>query len=88
MSRLLAVSDIHGCFATFYELIIKLIDLKRTDQLVLLGDYIDRGEQSREVIDFIIDLTEKGFDIIALRGNHEQMLLDAYHDQEELYLWL
>lgn len=87
MSRLLAVSDIHGCFASFYELIIKLIDLKRTDQLVLLGDYIDRGEQSREVIDFIIDLTEKGFDIIALRGNHEQMLLDAYHDQEELYLW-
>lgn len=88
MNRLFVVSDIHGCFLTFYELIVRKLDLKRTDKLILLGDYIDRGEQSREVIDFIIDLSEKGFDIIALRGNHEQMLLDAYHDQEELYLWL
>ena len=87
MNRLFAVSDIHGCFTTFHELIVKVLDLKRTDQLILLGDYIDRGERSKEVIDFIIDLTGKGFNIVTLRGNHEQMLLDAYYDQEELSLW-
>jgi serine/threonine protein phosphatase 1 len=87
MNRLFAISDIHGCFTTFYELILREIDLKRTDQLVLLGDYIDRGEQSKEVIDFIIDLQKKGFNIVALRGNHEQMLLDSYHNPEELSLW-
>lgn len=88
MNRLFVVSDIHGCFLTFYELIVRVLDLKRTDKLILLGDYIDRGEQSREVIDFVVDLSEKGFDIITLRGNHEQMLLDAYQDQKDLPLWL
>lgn len=87
MSRLFAISDIHGCFRTFYELIVKIIDLKKTDKLILLGDYIDRGEQSMEVVDFIIDLSEKGFDITALTGNHEKMLIDSCHDREMLQLW-
>ena len=59
MARLFAISDIHGCFRTFYELVVKIIDLKKTDRLILLGDYIDRGEQSREVVDFIMDLQKK-----------------------------
>lgn len=88
MSRLFAISDIHGCFKPFYDLVVKKIDLRKNDRLILLGDYIDRGENSREVIDFIMDLIEKGFDVIPLRGNHEQMLLDAYYDNEELPLWI
>jgi Calcineurin-like phosphoesterase. len=56
MGRLFAISDIHGCFKPFYELIVNCIKLKKSDQLILLGDYIDRGDQSKEVIDFIIDL--------------------------------
>jgi serine/threonine protein phosphatase 1 len=88
MARLFAISDIHGCFRTFYELLVKVIDLKKTDRLILLGDYIDRGDQSKEVIDFIIDLQKKEFDVTPLRGNHEQMLLDSYCDSGELPLWL
>jgi serine/threonine protein phosphatase 1 len=88
MVRLFAISDIHGCFRTFYELVVKIIDLKKTDRLILLGDYIDRGEQSREVIDFIIDLKKKGFDVTPLMGNHEQMLVDTYYDSGVLPLWL
>lgn len=87
MKRVFVISDIHGCFNTFYELVIKEIDLHKDDRLVLLGDYIDRGEESREVIDFIIDLIETGFDIIPLRGNHEQMLLDAYNETTMQSLW-
>jgi serine/threonine protein phosphatase 1 len=88
MSRLFAISDIHGCYKPFYELIVNKIDLKKSDRLILLGDYIDRGENSREVIDFIIDLIKKGFDITPLTGNHEQMLINAYNDIEELPLWI
>jgi serine/threonine protein phosphatase 1 len=88
MHRLFAISDIHGCFTTFYELVVKVIDLKKTDTLILLGDYIDRGDQSREVIDFITDLLKKGFDVTPLAGNHEQMLIDTYNDSGELPLWL
>ena len=87
MARLIAISDIHGCFDTFYELCIKKIDLKKSDKLILLGDYIDRGGKSREVIDFIIDLKGKGFDITPLSGNHEAMLVDAYNNYEMLPLW-
>jgi serine/threonine protein phosphatase 1 len=87
MNRLFAVGDIHGCYKPFYELVVKIIDLKKTDRLILLGDYIDRGEQSKEVIDFIIDLKEKGFDVTPLIGNHESMLLESYSDPEMLYLW-
>jgi serine/threonine protein phosphatase 1 len=87
MSRLFAISDIHGCFRPFYELVVKRIDLKKSDELILLGDYIDRGSQSREVIDFIIDLERKGFNVTPLAGNHELMLLEAYKDPGMLPLW-
>ena len=88
MSRLFAISDIHGCYRTFYDLVVRKIDLNRSDRLILLGDYIDRGDQIREVIDFIIDLKEKGFDITILKGNHEAMLLDSIHDPEMFALWM
>lgn len=88
MSRVFAISDIHGCFKPFHELIVNTIKLTKSDQLILLGDYIDRGEQSKEVIDFIIDLTKKGFNITALAGNHEVMLMESFNDPDELPVWL
>jgi serine/threonine protein phosphatase 1 len=88
MERLFAISDIHGCFKTFFDLVVNKIELKKSDHLILLGDYIDRGDQSKEVIDFIIDLNEKDFNISTLTGNHEIMLSNAYKDQDMLPLWL
>ncbi|MGA2408061.1 MAG: metallophosphoesterase [Bacteroidales bacterium] len=88
MDRLFAISDIHGCFKPFYELVVNTINLKKSDQLILLGDYIDRGDQSKEVIDFIIDLYKEGFNITSLTGNHEVMLSNVYHDPDFLPLWL
>jgi len=88
MGRLFAITDIHGCFKPFYELVVNTIKLKKSDQLILLGDYIDRGDQSREVIDFILDLQKGGFNITPLTGNHEVMLCEAYYNQDLLPLWL
>jgi len=88
MDRLFAISDIHGCFKTFYELVVNTIRLTRNDKLVLLGDYIDRGPGSREVIDFIINLKARDFNVVTLAGNHEQMLVDAFKDPDLLPLWL
>jgi len=88
MGRLFAISDIHGCFKPFYKLIVSTIKLTKSDQLILLGDYIDRGDQSKEVIDFIIDLTREGFNVTSLAGNHEVMLACSYYDRDVLPLWL
>jgi len=86
--RLFAIGDIHGCFYPFCELVEKKIRISKSDRLVLLGDYIDRGYQSREVIDYIIDLQKNGFDIIPLVGNHESMLLDSVESEQSLYNWI
>ena len=68
-------------------MVVNGIKLTKSDQLILLGDYIDRGEQSKEVVDFIIDLIKKGFNVTPLAGNHELMLLDSWNDPEALYQW-
>lgn len=86
--RLFAIGDIHGCFDSFRELVEDKIKISNRDKLVLLGDYIDRGKQSKEVIDYIIELLQKGFDIIPLIGNHESMLLDALGNDELLSIWI
>ena len=85
--RLFAIGDIHGCFDSLRELIENRIAIRKTDKLVFLGDYIDRGNQSREVIDYIIELKNKDFDIVALIGNHESMLLDALDNDIFLPEW-
>jgi len=85
--RLLAIGDIHGCMDPFRELVEKKIGIRSSDRIVLLGDYIDRGSQSREVVDYIIDLQNQGFDIIPLMGNHESMLIDSLGSEQSMYNW-
>ena len=73
MSRY-AIGDIHGGAKTFCALLEKIY-LQREDRVYLLGDYVDRGPNSRGVLDIILKLKEAGFGIFALRGNHEDMLI-------------
>lgn len=87
-SRLFAIGDIHGCFHSFKKLVEDKIQLQKRDNLVLLGDYIDRGNESKEVVDFIIELEEQGYSIIPLMGNHEAMFLEAYSDESNNQIWI
>lgn len=79
-----AISDIHGCAKTFKALLEK-INFTQQDKLFLLGDYIDRGPDSRGVIDHIWKLQSEGYQVHCLRGNHEQMLLDEIAKINEWY---
>ena len=88
MSRSFAVTDIHGCAVTFRLLIEKLINLTKFDKLYLLGDYIDRGPDSRGVLDYIMMLSENGYQVFAIKGNHEVMLIRAYESGQYLNVWL
>ncbi len=87
-SRLFAIGDIHGCFDSLKELVENKIQFQKDDKLILLGDYIDRGDKSKEVVDFIIKLLENGYDVIPLIGNHEAMLLDAFADEKNISKWI
>ena len=85
--RQIAISDIHGCSATFRALLWDKIQLTKADTLYLLGDYVDRGPNSKGVLDFIFELKKRGYQVQCLRGNHEQMMLDAYRNPMRFDLW-
>jgi serine/threonine protein phosphatase 1 len=56
---------------------IKNRPLKDEDELVFIGDYVDRGEDSRAVVQTLIELRKQHENVVFLRGNHEQLMLDA-----------
>jgi serine/threonine protein phosphatase 1 len=79
--RQLAIGDIHGCLNLFVGLLDQM-QFSKNDELFLLGDYVDRGEDSKGVIDKILELRHNGFKINCLMGNHEQLLLNNYYNYD------
>ncbi len=75
MMRTYAIGDTHGCYYTLLALLNKL-PLERQDKLIFLGDYIDRGNYSNQVVEYVKSMTDSG-QAIALMGNHERMCIDA-----------
>lgn len=75
--RRFAIGDIHGCANTFIKLIDRL-DISTSDQIFLLGDFINKGKDSKAVIDTVLKLQETDFQIYPIKGNHEQSFLMAY----------
>jgi serine/threonine protein phosphatase 1 len=84
--RTLAIGDIHGCLHAL-DGILAMVQPQRDDLVIALGDYIDRGPDSRGVIDRLLHLRED-CRLICLRGNHDQMLLEARGDPAMLREWL
>jgi serine/threonine protein phosphatase 1 len=78
------VGDIHGCLGPLNQLLRK-VNPRREDEVVFIGDYIDRGPHSREVVDALLALPYRS---VFLMGNHERMLLDYLDgtDQDGLFL--
>ncbi len=83
--RTLAIGDIHGC-STALASLLKTIQPAADDQVVFLGDYIDRGPASREVIETLL-APGRSYSPIFLRGNHEVMILEAREDPLKANLW-
>jgi len=85
-ARTIAIGDIHGCSRALGALI-KAIEPTADDALVLLGDYVDRGSDTKGAIEAILDL-ESRCRVVPLLGNHELMLLDAVLHSTILGPWL
>lgn len=84
-SRLLAIGDIHGCRRAF-DTLLAAVQPTADDWLVALGDYVDRGPDSRGVLERLIALDQDGR-LVALAGNHEQMMLAARRGMDEFLMW-
>lgn len=84
--RILAIGDIHGCSRAFDRLL-ALVGPRSEDLIVTLGDYVDRGPDSFGVIERLLQL-RRDYRLVALKGNHEQMMLDARKFPGEISDWL
>lgn len=82
--RLLAIGDIHGCL-TALDALLDAVAPQPDDQIVALGDYVDRGPDSRGVLDRLLAMHEGGR-LVALRGNHDVMMLEARTRTDPLWL--
>lgn len=81
------IGDIHGCLDMLKRLVDKIGWQPEQDRLIFLGDYIDRGEDSRGVVDFILQLLDISPHVRCLKGNHESLFLD-YIDGEDYSTFL
>ncbi len=86
--RTLAVGDIHGCLGPLDDLL-GWVRPGPDDLVVLLGDYVDRGPDTRGVLDRLIQLKRSGVRLVCLRGNHEVMMVAARRGgRSDLKEWL
>ena len=83
--RYIAITDIHGEL-TKLESVLSKINLKEDDTFVFMGDYIDRGPDSKGVVEKVLEIKEK-FNTICLIGSHEYALLHAKEDDYYNYLF-
>ena len=81
--RAIAIGDVHGCLPALRALL-AVVEPRPQDTIVTLGDYVDRGSQSRGVLDEMIALAER-CRLIPLLGNHDEMLLEICRGSHELY---
>ena len=77
------IPDIHGCSKTLQALFEQQIRPSKEDEIYFLGDYIDRGPDSKGVIDYVRQLEEDGYKVFPLRGNHEDYCLHAVQAEHE-----
>lgn len=88
MKKIFAIGDIHGCKSHLDKMIDKLDINTEHDTLIFIGDYIDRGPDSRGVVDTLLDIRKNVKNVVCLMGNHEEMFLNYYREgrDEELFM--
>jgi serine/threonine protein phosphatase 1 len=83
--RVIAIGDVHGC-AHALETLLEAIGPTSADELVFLGDLIDQGRDTRDVLERAIAL-QSTCRVVVVRGNHEEMMLAARDDEQALGFW-
>lgn len=80
--RIFVIGDIHGCLDMLKRLMDKIAWQPEKDRLIFLGDYIDRGENSKGVVDYVLALRRCSSQIDCLIGNHEVLFLDYMNGKD------
>lgn len=81
-----AIGDVHGCLDKLRALWDRVAPTPE-DEVVLLGDLVDRGPDSKGVLDFVLRQRDSGFRVVCLLGNHEEMCLAWHREPHDLRAW-
>ena len=76
MNKVFVIADIHGCYSELEKLFGKIKPDTEQDTIIFLGDYINRGPDSKKVIEMLLELKQHFQHVITLMGNHEQVLMN------------
>ena len=85
MKRQLVMGDLHGCYDALRTLC-DAVGLTPAETLITLGDYVNKGPDSRRVIDWLLEL-DGWLTLLPLRGNHDLLMHNARHDQAAYHRW-
>jgi serine/threonine protein phosphatase 1 len=83
--RIFAIGDIHG-HLTALEALVEGLPLEEGDLVVFLGDYVDKGPDVRGTIEYLLEFATT-HRAVFLRGNHDQMMVDAREDSSKFAIW-
>ncbi|MHC1778311.1 MAG: metallophosphoesterase [Lentimicrobium sp.] len=88
MSKQWVIPDIHGCNRSLRSLIETQIVPSKDDRIFFLGDFVDRGPDSKGVLDYVMGLQQQGYLVVALKGNHEEFFVKAWDEEKEVKSFL
>ena len=90
MSMTYVIPDIHGRYDLLCDGLAEIAvrAAGKTSVIVTIGDYVDKGPDSREVIDRLLSGVGEGFSLVALKGNHDAMMVDALRDPAKMAAWI
>ena len=91
-SKVAAIGDIHGCLIELERLTARVLNWfgDQGGTLVLLGDLVDRGPDTRGVLEFVKAWDHPNISLVVIRGNHEEMMIQSllHHDLQHQRVWL
>jgi serine/threonine protein phosphatase 1 len=90
MTLTYVIPDIHGRYDLLSE---GLVDIAvhstgAAGTIVTIGDYVDKGPESRQVIETLLPGVAEGWSLVALKGNHDAMMANALRDPSKMALWI
>jgi serine/threonine protein phosphatase 1 len=88
MTLTYVIPDIHGRYDLLSEGLVEIIARGDAGVVVTIGDYVDKGPESKQVIDRLLSGVAEGWSLVALKGNHDAMMVDALRDPSKMATWI
>jgi serine/threonine protein phosphatase 1 len=90
MSLTYVIPDIHGRYDLLCAGLVKIAAYSRggAGVVVTIGDYVDKGPESKAVVDRLLSGIGEGFTLVALKGNHDALMVDALRDPSKMAPWI